>query len=77
MGMTISTSATASPKLPNGIRIKLPKNPNPQVQPINGLHPATNKDLEAALETALEKLRRYKHTLRVSEEAAFTPSDEA
>ena len=36
-----------------------------------------DKDLEAALETALEKLRRYKHTLRVSEEAAFTPSDEA
>jgi len=36
-----------------------------------------DKDLEAALETALEKLRRYKHTLKVSEEAAFVPSDEA
>lgn len=36
-----------------------------------------DKDLAAALETALEKLRRAKHTLRVSEEAAFVPSDEA
>ena len=36
-----------------------------------------DKDLVAALETALEKLRRAKHTLRVSEEAAFVPSDEA
>ncbi len=36
-----------------------------------------DKDLEAALETALEKHRRYKHTLKVSEEAAFVPSDEA
>ena len=36
-----------------------------------------DKDLVAALETALEKLRRAKHTLRVPEESAFVPSDEA
>ena len=36
-----------------------------------------DKDLAAALETALEKLRRARHTLEVSEEAAFVPSDEA
>jgi len=35
-----------------------------------------DKDVEAALETALGKLKRLKHTLTINEDAALTPSDE-
>lgn len=35
-----------------------------------------DKDVEAALETALGKLKRLKHTLTIDEDAALTPSDE-
>jgi hypothetical protein len=35
-----------------------------------------DKDAEAALETALGKLKRLKHTLTINEDAALTPSDE-
>jgi len=35
-----------------------------------------DKDVEAALETALGKLKRLRHTLTINEDAALTPSDE-
>jgi len=35
-----------------------------------------DKDAEAALETALGKLKRLRHTLTINEDAALTPSDE-
>jgi len=34
------------------------------------------KKYEAALETALGKLKRLRHTLTINEDAALTPSDE-
>lgn len=35
-----------------------------------------DKDVETALETALGKLKRLRHTLTINEDAALTPSDE-
>jgi len=35
-----------------------------------------DKDVEAALETALGKLKRLRHTLTINEDEALTPSDE-
>lgn len=35
-----------------------------------------DKDVEAALEAALGKLKRLRHTLTINEDAALTPSDE-
>ena len=49
----------------------------PRTEDVEMPEDSQDKDLVAALETALEKLRRAKHPLRVSEEAAFVPSDEA
>tara|TARA_R110000803_G_scaffold56289_5_gene113575 strand:+ start:854 stop:1285 length:432 start_codon:yes stop_codon:yes gene_type:complete len=47
-----------------------------RIESVEPAEDAQDKDLEAALETALSKLKRMKHTLTVNEEAALTPSDE-
>jgi len=47
-----------------------------RVESVAPAEDSQDKDVEAALETALGKLKRLRHTLTVNEEAALTPSDE-
>lgn len=53
--------------------------PDEEEVPVESVAPAEDSqdmDAAAALETALGKLKRLRHTLTVPEEAALTPSDE-
>lgn len=47
-----------------------------RVESVDEAPDSQDNDAEAALETALGKLKRLKHTLTVGEEEALTPSDE-
>jgi len=47
-----------------------------RVESVAPAEDSQDKDLEAAILSALSKLNRMKHTLEVPEEAALTPSDE-
>ena len=59
--------------MPNHMLYKDEDAPVEEVEEAEDSH---DKDLEAVLEGALEALKRYKHTLQVSEEAATMPIDE-